>query len=128
MPTISRSSTTTDIRLRNPKRQLPPIHPGEMLREEFLVPMGLSANALAIAIGVPATRIGEIVNERRGITADTALRLGRYFRMSAEFWMNLQSHYDLQHARFVTDRQTLVRIRPAPLDRKTGSLKAAKTA
>lgn len=96
-----------------------------MLREEFLLPMGLSANALAIAIGVPATRIGEIVNERRGITAHTALRLGRYFRMSAEFWMNLQSHYDLHHARFVTDKQTLERIKPAPLDRKTGSLKIA---
>jgi addiction module HigA family antidote len=128
MPTRSKSSTTTDVQPRHSKRQLPPIHPGEMLREELLLPMGLSANALAIALGVPATRIGEIVNERRGITADTALRLGRYFRMSAEFWMNLQSHYDLQHARFVTDKQTLERIKPAPLDRKTGSLKIAMTA
>ena len=128
MPTRLRSSTTIKVRERSPGRHFPPIHPGEMLREEFLLPMGLSANALAVAIGVPATRIGEIVHERRGITADTALRLGRYFRMSAEFWMNLQSHYDLQHALFVTDKQALVRIRPAPLDRKTGSLKAAKTA
>lgn len=94
-----------------------------MLREEFLVPMGLSANALAIAIGVPATRIGEIVNERRGITADTALRLARYFHMSAEFWMNLQSHYDLESARFQIEDQIIERIKPAPLDHKTGSLK-----
>lgn len=99
-----------------------------MLREEFLVPMGLSANALAIAIGVPATRIGEIVNERRGITADTALRLGRYFHMSAEFWMNLQSRYDLESARFQLEKQINQRIKPAPLDRKTGSLKLPMSA
>src|SRR6266702_2802739 len=78
-------------------------HPGEMLREEFLVPMGLSANALALAIRVPVTRVSEIVNERRGITADTALRLARYFRMTPEFWMNLQSHYDLEIAREAND-------------------------
>jgi addiction module HigA family antidote len=95
-----------------------------MLREEFLVPMGLSANALAIAIGVPATRIGEIVNERRGISADTALRLGRYFHMSAEFWMNLQSSFDLESARFAIDESVITSIKPAPLDPKTGSLKA----
>jgi len=94
-----------------------------MLREEFLVPMGLSANALAIAIGVPATRIGEIINERRGITADTALRLGRYFHMSAEFWMNLQSRFDLESTRFQLEKQINQRIKPAPLDRKTGALK-----
>jgi addiction module HigA family antidote len=94
-----------------------------MLREEFLLPMGLSANALAIAIGVPATRVGEIVNERRGITADTALRLGRYFHIGAEFWMNLQSHYDLESARYATGREIDERVKPARLDRKTGSLK-----
>src|ERR1035441_6559947 len=94
----TRLSTTTKSIRRTYKQRLPPIHPGEMMREEFLVPMGLSANALAIAIGVPATRVGEIVNERRGITADTALRLGRYFHMTPEFWMNLQSHYDLQRS------------------------------
>lgn len=71
------------------------IHPGEILREEFMEPMGISQNALAIAIHVPATRIGEIVHERRGITADTALRLGKYFGTSPEFWMNLQMNYDL---------------------------------
>jgi addiction module HigA family antidote len=95
-----------------------------MLREEFLVPMGLSANALAISIGVPATRVGEIVNERRGITADTALRLGRYFHMSAEFWMGLQSDYDLENARYLTDKSVIEAIKPAPLDPKTGALKA----
>jgi addiction module HigA family antidote len=99
-----------------------------MLREVFLVPMGLSANALAIAIGVPATRIGEIVNERRGISADTAIRLGRYFHMSAEFWMNLQSDYDLESARFVLDHKAIRSIKPAPLDRKTGALKVAVAA
>jgi len=124
MPTKSKSSITTETERKRSKRQRPPIHPGEMLREEFLVPMGLSSNALAMAIGVPATRIGEIVNERRGISADTALRLGRYFHMSAEFWMNLQSSYDLESARFVTDMKAIQSIKPAPLDPKTGSLKA----
>ena len=128
MPTKSKSSITTENSRRPYNRALPPIHPGEMLREDFLVPMGLSANALSIAIGVPATRISEIVNERRGITADTALRLGRYFHMSAEFWMNAQSHYDLENARFQIERAVLDRIKPAPLDRKTGSLKLAMTA
>ncbi len=118
------SITTRAIRGTN-KRRLPPIHPGEMLREEFLIPMGLSGNALAIAIGVPATRVGEIVNERRGITADTALRLGRYFHMTPEFWMNLQSHYDLATARTTIEKKICESVKPAALDRKTGSLKTA---
>jgi addiction module HigA family antidote len=118
-------STTTKAIRRTGKHRLPPIHPGEMLREEFLVPMGLSANALAIAIGVPATRVGEIVNERRGITADTALRLGRYFHMTPEFWMNLQSHFDLESARNSIERKVCESVKPAALDPKTGSLKAA---
>jgi addiction module HigA family antidote len=75
-----------------------PIHPGEILREEFLVPLKLSANALAIALGVPAPRINDVARERRGITADTALRLARYFGTSAEFWMGLQADYDLRIA------------------------------
>jgi addiction module HigA family antidote len=99
-----------------------------MLREEFMVPMGLSANALAIAIGVPATRIGEIVNERRGISGDTALRLARYFRMSAEFWMNMQSDYELESARYLVKQDILRSIRPAPIDKKTGALKTAEAA
>jgi antitoxin HigA-1 len=67
-------------------------HPGEMLREEFLKPMGLSVNRLALDLHVPVSRIDDLVHERRGITADTALQLGLYFGMSAEFWMNLQSY------------------------------------
>lgn len=72
-----------------------PLHPGEMLREEFLVPLGLSAGRLAKAIGVPRTRIERIVKEETGITPDTALRLGRYFNTTADFWLNLQQAYDL---------------------------------
>jgi addiction module HigA family antidote len=74
-------------------------HPGEMLREEFLVPLGMSQNALALKIRVPATRIGDIVNGRRSITPDTALRLARFFGNSPEFWLNLQQMHDLSKAR-----------------------------
>ncbi len=73
-----------------------PIHPGEILREEYLVPMGMSANALAQAIGVPANRVTDIVRERRAITAETALRLGKALRTSPEFWLNLQKMYELR--------------------------------
>jgi len=71
------------------------IHPGEILREEFMVPMGLSQNRLALELRVPVTRISAIVNEQRGITADTAARLGIFFGTGPEFWMNLQANYDL---------------------------------
>ena len=74
-------------------------HPGEMLREEFLVPLGISQNALAMKIRVPATRIGDIIHGRRSITPDTALRLARFFGNSPEFWMNLQLMHDLSKAR-----------------------------
>ena len=124
MPMKSKSLTTTNVSEPRYRRQRPPIHPGEILREEFLVPLGLSANALAIAIGVPATRVGEIVNERRGITADTALRLGRYFHMTAEFWMGLQSDYDLELARYTSLKKINEAVRPASRDKKTGALKA----
>jgi antitoxin HigA-1 len=80
------------------KRKLAPIHPGEILLEEFLKPMDLSQNRLAIAIGVPARRINEIVLRKRAITADTALRLARFFSMSAQFWTGLQSQYELDMA------------------------------
>ena len=93
-----------------------------------MVPLGLSANALALALRVPATRISEIVNERRGITADTALRLGRYFRMTPEFWMNLQSQYDLESARDAVEAEIHKAVTPAPRDRKTGGLRQAMTA
>jgi addiction module HigA family antidote len=77
------------------EEKLKPIHPGEVLLEEFLKPMELSQNQLALSIGVPARRINEIVLGKRGITADTALRLGRYFGMSPQFWMGLQMDYEL---------------------------------
>ncbi|AAS96207.1 HigA family addiction module antitoxin [Nitratidesulfovibrio vulgaris] len=70
-------------------------HPGEVLNEEFLKPLGVTAHALAVALGVPATRIADIVHQRRGVSADTAARLARFFGTSAAFWMNLQSAYDL---------------------------------
>lgn len=78
------------------KRKIPPIHPGEILLEEFLKPMGISQYRLAHDISVPPRRINEIVHGVRGITADTAFRLARYFSMSAQFWLNLQSRYDLE--------------------------------
>jgi addiction module HigA family antidote len=81
------------------KQKLAPIHPGEILLEEFLTPMSLSQNRLAIALGVPARRINEIVLEKRGISADTALRLSAYFGNSADFWLGLQMDYDLDCAR-----------------------------
>lgn len=80
------------------KDRLPPIHPGEILREEFLSPLGMSANELALALRVPATRINDIVNEKRGITADTALRLSRYFGTTPRFWMNTQAPWKLEVA------------------------------
>ena len=73
-----------------------PIHPGEILQEEFLTPLGVTQNRLAVSIGVPPRRINEIVHGKRGITADTALRLARYFSTSSEFWMNLQSRFELE--------------------------------
>ena len=80
------------------KDRLPPIHPGEVLLEEFLKPMELSQNQLALALRVPARRINEIVHGRRRITADTALRLARFFTMSPQFWLGLQMDYDLDIA------------------------------
>lgn len=78
------------------KNRLAPIHPGEILRDEFLSPLGMSAHQLAVALRVPATRINDIVHERRGITADTALRLSRYFGTTSRFWMNMQASWELE--------------------------------
>jgi addiction module HigA family antidote len=78
--------------------KLLPIHPGEILREDFMVPLDLSMNKLALDLHVPVTRIAEIVHERRSITPDTALRLARYFNTSARFWLNAQATYDLEVA------------------------------
>src|SRR5579864_5308678 len=90
---------------RNPEERGAPVHPGEFLREDFLVPLGLSANALALALRVPVTRISEILRERRGITADTALRLARYFGTTPDFWMKMQMSYDLALARRESKRR-----------------------
>jgi addiction module HigA family antidote len=79
-------------------RKLPPVHPGEVLREEFLRPLDLSPYAVARAVGVPRTRIERLANEQTPVTADTALRLGRYFGTSAAFWMGIQTQYDLERA------------------------------
>ena len=92
--------------------KLPPIHPGEILREEFMKPLGLSQNALARALNVPPRRINEIVLEKRGITADTALRLGLYLGTSAEMWTGLQADYDLRLARYEKERQIKRDIEP----------------
>ena len=86
-----------------------PIHPGEVLESEFLEPLGLSANKFAKHIQVPANRISSIINDQRGITGDTALRLSKAFKTTPEFWMNLQSHYDLEIAKD-TARDELERI------------------
>ena len=86
-------------------KKLPPIHPGEILREEFMKAYYLSQNALARALNVPPRRINEIVLEKRGITADTALRLARYFGTTAEMWTGLQADYDLRLARYRKERQ-----------------------
>lgn len=81
-----------------PRQKTKPIHPGEILLEDFMKPLGLTQYGLAKAISVPPRRINEIVHGQRSITADTALRLGEYFRVNAQSWMNLQSHYDLELA------------------------------
>jgi addiction module HigA family antidote len=87
-------------------------HPGEVLREEFMIPLGLSANALAIALRVPATRIGGIIKGERAVTADTALRLGRHLRTTAQFWLNLQSAYDLSRAEAESGAEIERDVRP----------------
>ena len=87
------------------KNGMRPVHPGEVLREDFLRPAGLSANALAKALRVPAPRINDIVRERRGITADTAMRLARYFGGDAQSWLNLQTLYDLRVAEKASARK-----------------------
>ena len=86
------------VRLPMTDDRLPPVHPGEVLQQDFLVPMGLSQYALAKAIGVPPQRVLEIVHGRRAVTADTALRLGRYFGVEPQLWLNLQTRYDLDRA------------------------------
>ena len=107
----SKSSTTTR-KAPTRRKLLEPIPPGEILREEFLRPLGISINGLARAIDVPPNRVSAIVNGKRAITADTALRLGKYFGVSPEIWLDLQSDYDLRVARRTVWRQIEPRIRP----------------
>src|SRR2546421_7707697 len=92
--------------------RLPPIHPGEILREEFMKPRGLTQNALARALNVPPRRINEIVLEKRGITADTALRLARHLGTSAEMWAGLQADYDLRRARYEKEKEIERDVKP----------------
>jgi addiction module HigA family antidote len=93
-------------------KKLPPIHPGEILLEEFMKPHGLSQNALARALNVPPRRINEFVLKKRGFTADTALRLARYFVTTAELWTGLQADFDLRSARYGRERQIERDVQP----------------
>ena len=88
-----------------------PVHPGEVLREDYLAPLGMSVNALAMALGVPATRIHEIVKERRAVTADTAARLARFFGGDAASWLVMQANYDLRTLPTLEDIERKVRAR-----------------
>ena len=93
------------------RKRLDPIPPGEILREEFMRPLGITVSALAREIGVPANRISQIVNGKRAFSADTALRLGKYFGMSPEIWLDLQSEYELRVARRTTWKHVEPRVR-----------------
>ncbi|HEY9758702.1 MAG TPA: HigA family addiction module antitoxin [Oculatellaceae cyanobacterium] len=100
----------------NISEQLQPLHPGEILKEEFLVPMGMTANQLAMRLQVPPGRITGIINGQRSVTPDTALRLSKFFGNSAEFWMNLQMHYDLQLASQESKDRINREVRPVNAD------------
>ncbi|ARB45293.1 MULTISPECIES: HigA family addiction module antitoxin [Alloalcanivorax] len=89
-----------------------PVHPGEVLREEFLEPLGISAHALSRALHVSAPRVNEIVRERRGITADTAMRLARFFNTTPHFWMNLQAEYDIRVAENMSAKVIAEEVEP----------------
>lgn len=114
---MSKSSTTTDLPTKPSKgrRVHPPIHPGEMLREEFLVPLGMTPYALARRLNVPRTRIERLVREETGLTPDTALRLARFFGSTPEFWLNMQLRYDLGRAE-IESAQALAEIQPLRAD------------
>lgn len=121
---MSKSSTTTDI---DPSfRRLPPLHAGEVLREEFLAPLKLSPYAIAKALGVPRTRIERLIREETALTADTALRLSRYFGTTAEFWMNLQTGYELDSAkRALASKLAKIAPRTSQRSARTGRARAA---
>ncbi len=111
MRSLSRREETT-TKTKRVSQKLLPIHPGEILREDYMKPLGLSAHRVAMALHVPATRVAEIVHERRSITADTAVRLGRYFKTTARFWLNLQNAYDLELIEDETLAQIESEVRP----------------
>lgn len=95
------------------KNGMRPVHPGEILREDYLIPLGTNANALAKALNVPAPRVNDIVRERRGVSADTAMRLARYFGGDARSWLNLQAAYDLRVAEIANAKRIEREIAPA---------------
>ena len=99
-------------RIPAPKNGMRPVHPGEVLREDFLKPLGMSANALANALSVPASRINDIVLERRGVTVDTAMRLTRYFGGDVQTWMNLQIAYEIKTAEKALSKRVQSEVQP----------------
>ncbi len=118
MPTTSKSQTTTrkrsgglSVQRRLPTHR-PPTHPGDMLLEEFLKPLGITQTAFAIQLGVSFPRLNEIINEKRSVTTDTALRLARVTGMSAEFWLGLQQDWDLWHALRSEDAEEIAKLEP----------------
>ena len=121
MPTKSKSRTTTKPRLaarplvrRRLPTEVPPVHPGEMLLEEFLKPLGVSQSAFAIQLGVSFPRLNEIIRGKRSVTPDTALRLAQVTRMSADFWLGLQQDWDLWHALRSSKAQQIAKLTPLP--------------
>lgn len=100
------------MKISAPQNRMRPVHPGEILREDYLKPLGLSANALAQALKVPASRINDIVLERRGITVDTAMRLVRYFGGDVQSWMNLQTAYEIKVAEQVLAKKIKDEVQP----------------
>jgi len=118
-----KSSTTTEVNKMS-KNGMRPVHPGEVIREEFMVPLGLSANALAKALNVPAPRINDVVRGRRGVSADTAMRLARYFGGDARSWLNLQAAYDLRVAEIANGKRIAREISPAAARSLTGAVQS----
>ena len=118
MPTKLKSQTTTRrargralVQRRLPTH-LPPTHPGEMLREEFLIPLGMTQSAFAVRLGVSFPRLNEVINGKRAVTPDTALRLARVLGMSADFWLGLQQDWDLWHALRSKDAAAIAHLQP----------------
>ena len=120
MPTLSKSRTitkaagTTPLVQRRLPTHRPPTHPGEMLLEEFLKPLGISQSAFAIQLGVSFPRLNEVINAKRGVTSDTALRLAQVTGMSADFWLGLQQDWDLWHALRSKEAAQIARLKPLP--------------